>query len=418
LILVFGWGYLSRQLQAASVDELRQQIDSHNAEIKKLDEEIAKYRTAISQTKTEATSLKKEIDRLELAKKKLQADIELTQNKISVAELKIRDLSQGITTTEEKIGDEQRTLAEALRLVNMQEQTSFPELVINQGTLADLWSEMARYQSLNEQVIELVNSLRQNKKDLETNKQQKEIEKKDLISLNDRLSDQKKITEQTKQSKNTLLTDTKSKESAYQKLLADRIKKKDQVLAEIDKVEAELKYTLDPSSIPKRGSGVLSLPVAKKILTQGFGQTVFSASAQGLSVYNGKGHNGIDLGGAIGDLIYSAESGTVVGTGDTDVTCKGASYGKWILIRHNNGLSTLYAHLSAIKVQEGQAITVGQVIGYMGNTGYSTGPHLHFSLYASDGVKVSSLQSKVAGCGVYRLPVASYNAYLNPLNYL
>ena len=108
----------------------------------------------------------------------------------------------------------------------------------------------------------------------------------------------------------------------------------------------------------------------------------------------------------------------MIGAGDTDKTCQGASYGKWILIEHDNGLSTLYAHLSLIKVSEGQIVTTSQLIGYTGNTGYSTGPHLHFTVYASQGVKVGSLKSKVAGCGTYYLPLASPNSYLNPLNYL
>ncbi|MFA5290953.1 MAG: M23 family metallopeptidase, partial [Candidatus Paceibacterota bacterium] len=151
-------------------------------------------------------------------------------------------------------------------------------------------------------------------------------------------------------------------------------------------------------------------------LTQGFGNTDFAQSHQ--AVYNGKGHNGIDLAASIGSQVYSAEDGQVAGIGDTDKTCLGASFGKWVLIKHNNGLSTLYAHLSSIKVGSGQSVKRGEVIALSGNTGYSTGPHLHFSLYASGGVKVSSLKSQVAGCGTYTLPIASYNAYLNPLNYL
>lgn len=405
-------------LQAATVDELRGQIDAHNNEIKKLDEAIARYRNEIGKTRTEANSLKKEIERLELAKKKLQADIEVTRNKISATNLNIQKLDQNIKTTAEKIADDQRTIAVVLRALNEEEQATWSEIMVAEENLSSFFNKVVNYQELSAKVDEMISSLRQDKQNLESNKQEKESEKKQLSTLADRLLDQKKITEQNKQDKDSLLTTTKNKESNYQKLLSEQLKKRDQVLAEMAKVEQQLKYTLDPSSLPQKGKGVLAWPVDKVIVTQGFGQTEFSKSAQGLSVYNGKGHNGIDLGGATGDIIRSAEGGQVVGVGDTDATCKGASYGKWVLIRHTNGLSSLYAHLSSIKVAEGQAITSGQVIGYMGNTGYSTGPHLHFSIFAADGVKVGSLQSKVPGCGVYRLPLASYNAYLNPLNYL
>ena len=117
-----------------------------------------------------------------------------------------------------------------------------------------------------------------------------------------------------------------------------------------------------------------------------------------------------------GDITASAD-GKVVGTGDTDTVCPGASYGKWILIEHGNGLSTLYGHLSLPKVSAGEAVLRGTVIGYSGNTGYSTGPHLHFTVYAADGVKIMEKKSQVCK-GAYTMPVADLRAYLNPIDYL
>lgn len=101
-----------------------------------------------------------------------------------------------------------------------------------------------------------------------------------------------------------------------------------------------------------------------------------------------------------------------------------SSYGKWILVRHANGLSTLYAHLSNIGVSKGEAVTTGEFLGSSGNTGYSTGPHLHFTAYVADEVRIVSL-GEVArekrgstNCPAAYIPVAPTEAYLNPLNYL
>jgi murein DD-endopeptidase MepM/ murein hydrolase activator NlpD len=108
----------------------------------------------------------------------------------------------------------------------------------------------------------------------------------------------------------------------------------------------------------------------------------------------------------------------VLGTGNTDVTCPNASYGKWVFIKHGNGLSTLYAHLSVISVSKGESVSTSEVIGYSGSTGYATGPHLHFGVYATSGSEITSFASKSCAGRTYTMPVADVSAYLNPLSYL
>lgn len=86
-------------------------------------------------------------------------------------------------------------------------------------------------------------------------------------------------------------------------------------------------------------------------------------------------HNGIDLAGPQGTPIYAARSGTV-----TTATYSGA-YGYYVTINHGDGYSSLYAHMTHYVVGSGQYVSQGQVIGYMGSTGWSTGPHLHYTIY-------------------------------------
>ncbi len=410
--LIVGGQYLS----AATTEDLQAKITTQQAQIKQLDIEIASYQKQLTQTGAQKASLNKELATLELTRKKLQADIAVTQNKISITNSNIQNLNQGIKTTAEKIDDNQKALGLSLRLVNEAEQSSLVEVMVSDQSTTELWDNLARYQSLGQQVDTLISTLRQDKKQLEGTKIQKEAEKKTLTTLQSQLTDQKVITDQTKQAKNTLLVETKNKESNYQTLLADRLKKKQQVESEMLAAEAALHYTATPGQLPHPGSGVLAWPLDKVVITQGFGNTDFAKSNQ--AIYNGKGHNGIDLGTPTGTTLKSAVDGVVMGTGDTDLTCKGASYGRWILIGGDNGLATLFGHLSVIKVTEGQRVATGQMVGYTGSTGYATGPHLHFSVVAKDAVQVGSLKSKVAGCGTYRLPLAAFSAYLNPLNYL
>ena len=152
------------------------------------------------------------------------------------------------------------------------------------------------------------------------------------------------------------------------------------------------------------------------MITQYFGNTPFATANP--QVYNGHGHNAIDLGASPGTPLKSARTGVVLGTGNTDITCPGASYGKWVFIQHDNGLSTIYAHLSVISVSKGDSVETGSVIGYSGSTGYATGPHLHFGVYASSGSEIASFPSKSCAGKTYTMPVADISAYLNPLSYL
>ncbi len=263
-----------------------------------------------------------------------------------------------------------------------------------------------------------VQSLIDTKTTLSLQKASYESRKNILENLNETLTDQKDLIIQTSKDKNSLLVQTKNKESEYKKLLAEKKKKKDELESEMLDVESKLRVIVDASKLPNVGKGVLQYPVENVVVTQHFGNTSFSTKNP--QVYNGSGHNGVDFAVRVGTSIYSAGAGIVLGTGDTDTACNGVSYGKWVLIRHANGLTTLYAHLSKIQVSSGEKVTSRQRIGLSGNTGYSTGPHLHFTVYASDAVHISSpteYKSKV--CGNYMImPLAPRAGYLNPLSYL
>ena len=103
------------------------------------------------------------------------------------------------------------------------------------------------------------------------------------------------------------------------------------------------------------------MPTTSRVITSNFGSRW------------GRQHKGLDIKVYIGDTIRSAFSGKV-----RIVRYEGGGYGKYIVIRHNNGLETIYGHLSKQLVEENQTVRAGEVIGLGGNTGRSTGSHLHF----------------------------------------
>ncbi len=171
--------------------------------------------------------------------------------------------------------------------------------------------------------------------------------------------------------------------------------------------------------MPAPGTAVFNWPVADVRITQYFGGTEFAK--RNASVYGGRAyHPGVDFGVPRGTKILAPLAGRVRATGNTDAVPGCYSWGKWTLVDHVNGLSTLYAHQDVISVTAGQQVATGEVIGYSGNTGYSTGPHLHFTVYAKAGVTVRQFNEikTVTSCGPASTPVASPDAYLDPMLYL
>lgn len=126
--------------------------------------------------------------------------------------------------------------------------------------------------------------------------------------------------------------------------------------------------TTDPP--PKKGTGVLSKPISRGVVTSEFGWRW------------GRRHEGLDIGLSIGTDVMAADGGEVVFAGT-----KGG-YGKCVIIDHGAGIKTLYAHNSKLYVTKGEKVYKGQVIAASGNTGVSTGPHLHFEVQVN-GVPVN-----------------------------
>ncbi len=403
-------------LQSATVTELKNKIEDKNKEIERIEAEIKEFEKQIASNSSKSKSLKAEIERLELTRKKLLSEINLTEKKINESSLTISKLASEINRKEKEIATIKDSMAEIIRIFYEEGSPSLLEITLREEKFSDFFNAFEEIESFDKKIQIKLGELRSLQKILHSEKGEEEIEKENFENYKSQLSDQKKLTEITKNSTNSLLKNTQNQEALYKKLLAEQLAKKEELEKEISDYESQIKIIIDPNTLPSTGKGVLSWPVDKVVITQYFGNTAFAS--KNAQVYNGKGHNGIDLGVSIGTSVKSSAEGVVIGTGDTDRTCVGASYGKWVLVEHPNGLSTLYAHLSIIKTETGAKLNRGELLGYSGNTGYSTGPHLHFSVYASKGVSIQSLKSKVRGCGTYILPVASQSSYLNPLSYL
>jgi len=391
-------------------------IDATNAEIQRLKDEIAELQKNLNLTTAQKQTLQTTIKALDLQIQKLQKSVTLTASQISVKDKEIGSLSGKIRTTEEKISDSRVAVASTLRQLEQMDQEYLITALLGGGTLSSFFDRAVTVGSLRGELQNKIQDLSSLRTSLETNKTNAETKRKELATLKTNLTQQKNGVTAAKTDQTTLLAQTKNKESEYQKLIAKKQAEQAKFESDLRDFEAQLGLSVAAGSLPAARPGVLQWPLDSVRVTQNFGNTSFAT--QNPQVYGGRGHTGVDFAAAPGTRILAARGGTILGTGNTDATCPNASFGKWVFIKHDNGLSTLYAHLSTIAAFKGQSIAQGDVVGYSGSTGYATGPHLHFGVYASTGSEIASFPSSSCKGKTYTMPVGDITAYLNPLSYL
>ena len=400
----------------AASSSVQQTIDEKNKEIQALQDEINQYQDQVDQVKGQAQTLQSALAEINQSQKKLQSTISLTNKKIDRANLTIQQNESSISDLGNGIVSSTTALNETIRSLNENDNKSLIELIASGTTVSDFLRDV-------DDVIQVQKTLKTHvisMKDTRFNLQNAQVDlakqKEDLQKLLGQLADQKKIVDAQVADKNSLLAETKNQESKYQSLLADRQAKVAALNAEIFDYESKLKFTIDEKGLP--GKGALRWPLADVLVTQAFGKTVAAKR-----LYVSGSHSGVDFRASVGTEVYAAADGTVEGVGNTDLTCPKASFGKWVFIRHTNGLATVYGHLSLIKAVEGTKVHAGDLIGYSGATGHVTGPHLHVTVFASNGVngeegaRIDSRPSVSCSGKVYRMPIAPTSAYLDPMLY-
>lgn len=405
LIIFFIFFIKYAYIKAATTEEINSQIQKITDNKSLLEKEIAAYEEQIEDIGEQANSLKSAIKSLDATIKKNSLDIKLTENNINQTELQIKELSLGINKNNDLINQNIRAISKLLVEINKYDSSSLLENLLMYDDLSEFWNEEQNISIIQDEIRQRTYEVKDEKTSLENNKTKTEKKKKELLSYKSSLLDQKKVLDIAKKEKNKLLADTKNSEANYKKILEEKKTLADAFDKELEMFESQLKFNVDPKSVPSAIRGTLNWPLSSIYITSPFG------------VRWGRNHNGTDFRASIGTPVKNPLSGVVKGTGDTDTACPKASLGKWILIEHSNGLSTLYAHLSLIKVSAGQYVSTGDVIAYSGNTGVSTGPHLHFGVLATQGVKIMDYPSKVCNA-TYHMPVGNTGSYLDPMTYL
>jgi murein DD-endopeptidase MepM/ murein hydrolase activator NlpD len=402
----------------AQSDTTQAQLDATLKAKADLEAQLKEDQAKLDAVSAQKNTLSKTVNELDLTGKKLNTEVSLTQSKINQVGDNISKLNSTIVDRQTRIANFKKTIGQNIKNLDEMDRQSFIVLALSKESITDVIKQREEEQIFNQKMGDSIKAMMAETENLNKDKNDRELKKQDLESYKGEVLVQKDQVDANKKDKTTLLTQTKAQEAAYQKIIDEKLKLQAQFDNDLAALEAKIKFNLDPNSYPKPKNGILAWPRDYVLITQSFGLTESSWNLYQYRTGAWKGkHAGVDF-RANNDRVLAMADGVVVDTGNTDIVCPRASMGNWILLQHDNGLDSTYFHLSQILVKKGQRVKVGDLIGYSGNTGYSTAPHLHIGVMPTGAVSIQTWPS--AGCKGknYTTPVVANSFYLNPLDYL
>jgi len=400
LILIF---LLAFQAQIASSADVNSSIDQKTQELLEITDKINENQKILEAVQGQSQTLEGEIKKINSNINQVDLSIKSSELTIDKLGLELDSLHNEISDAEKEVSLKEKAVAQILREFQKGDDETPFLIFLKNKSLADSVFEMQNLSDLSNGLSVEINNLKEAKENLSGKLEETSSKKQSVQTEKENLKNKQLILGDTKSEKQSVLTQTKNQEKVYQQTLTELQKKQAEIASEIEVMDEELRLKIDPSALPSKRPGVLARPVSGGI-TQEYGATAFAKYG-----YRGKWHNGLDFAAPIGTSVYSAEKGIVVAVGNSDKYCNKGAYGKFIVVKHENNLTTLYSHLSLQKVKVGDTIERGGLVGYSGKTGYATGPHLHFSVFSSQTFKMDSSRT----CGL--LP---YGGDLNPADYL
>ncbi len=385
---------------AGEIDDLKNQIDARAKEIQELKQKEGEYKAAVSDAHTAASSLEELITDYNQQIRITEDSMHIKEKEISAVTLQIKRAELEIQAKEENIKRIHAYIAAVLQEIYANGEEEITAMMFKYDDFAEFFNQVEYRNSLQGELKTQLDTVKELKEKLEMEKEGLNSERDELKMLKTELETNNAILANQRAEKKNLLAETKNEESHYKSLLKTVKEKQEAIQREIFELEDKLRQAIDAASVPAARPGVLNWPAEGK-LSQGYGCTQFAKTAK---AYPTCFHNGIDIAGPTGTSVRSARKGKVIAVQNAPY-----AYGKWIAVEHDNGLVTLYGHLSLQSVSVGQEVEWGTVIGYMGSTGYSTGSHLHFTVYAPN--TFTTQESTISGI----LPIG---ATINPFDYL
>ena len=377
LTAVMVFSVLPSSVSAASSKEIQAQINGLKSKKAELQKEIDAIQEGYDANFSEMEALVAE-------KNTIDQEITLISSKIETTNEEISAYSQLIADTQEELEDAQeelRLLSEAhrerVRVMEEEGKLTYWEVLFQANSFTDLLDRMNMIEEINAADRRRIEQMRIAADIVTATQMNLSNEKAALEDVRLQLEEDEKILAEKSGQYYDLLYELEQKAEEFEILLAESEILQEELMVEIAAKEKDLKeakYDEYLARLALQGdnppsNATWTTPVSGYRLTSAFGMRKHPV----LKVT--RMHNGIDMACAQGTPIYATRAGTV-----TRTSYQAGGAGNYVSINHLDGFSSVYMHMTHYVVSTGQTVSQGQLIGYVGSTGISTGPHLHFGI--------------------------------------
>ncbi len=341
----------------SEVDALKKKVNEATAKKKDLKNQVAGLNADLKTLSKQITLLDGQIEAQE-------EEIELQQALLEQLEVLVGEKTIELENSQQEQADQYDRMKERVRYMAEHDNVSQLSILLASESFADFlnrWEIVRQISVRDEQLFEELKAIRDK---VSTEKAELEQTQQEAIDTKAQMDANMAELESQRKAKADQQAKVQSQKNATSQAYADMIETEEDLMEEYKKAAAKLAA----QSTYVGGTFQWPLPAANNVITCKYGMRTHPVTKK----Y--KLHTGIDLRCSTGTNVYAANAGTVTTSGYS------SAWGNYIIISHGGGVTTLYAHLSKRLVSKGETVKRGKVIGRSGNTGYSTGPHLHFEI--------------------------------------
>ena len=341
----------------SEVDALKKKVNEAGAKKKELKSQVSALSSDIS-------SLEKQLSLLDGQIEAQEDEIAAQEELLAHLEVLVEEKTIELAASEAEQAEQYARMKERLRYMVEHDNTSQLAILLASDSFSDFLNRWEIIQQISVRDEKLFEELQDIRDKVTEEKQELETTQAEAIETKTQMDANKAELDAQHAAKANALKKAEAEKAAANKAYADMIEKEEELMEQYKKAAAQLAA----QSTYVGGKFMWPLPAANNVITCKYGYRTHPVTRK----Y--KLHTGIDLRASTGTTGYAATKGTVTTSGYS------SAWGNYIIINHGGGYTTLYAHLSRRNVSKGATVKQGDVIGLSGNTGYSTGPHLHFEI--------------------------------------